>query len=324
MMASQGKKSVKNVIVRPFAFEDDSAWTRLNYRHDPAESWRNAMASPLIILPSALQDARRDALHEFDIELNVDSLKQREIDLSNLQIVILVRDNFSKKVVILKTQTAMEPRVAFIVEASQLEETSLTRRIEFEVMLCAKAAMESNGLSIRRSARLTKKVIAVSTESQGFAFNFSKATAAEFIAKGLPATTTFYVEFNDSMDLAGPCDDVSSILRVLVHEDAWMTLQEIRGGDQFGEGIGAMFISELLCAVLSNAKVLGVAPDQIEMGSVLHRIFDWLAGSEYSPEDVAAKLLDDEGLSMLQSQVQASLKLTRLLKKIRLGQEDQL
>src|SRR5690606_28394424 len=112
----------------------------------------------------------------------------------------------------------------------------------------------------------------------GFAFNFSKTTSEEFIAKGLPSTTTFHVEFNDSQELAGPCDDVASVLRVLVHEDAWMTLQEIRAGDHAGEGIGALFVSELIFSVLSNAKVLNIEPEHIEPRSVLHRVFDWLAG----------------------------------------------
>src|SRR5690606_6187282 len=101
-MAAPGKKSVKNAIVRPFALDEDSIWEKLNYRHDPAESWRNVIAAPLIVLPTTLQDARRDALHEFDIELDESIVKQYGVDAAKLEIVVLVRDNFSKKVLILK------------------------------------------------------------------------------------------------------------------------------------------------------------------------------------------------------------------------------
>jgi hypothetical protein len=207
------------------------------------------------------------------------------------------------------------------INREDLEATSLSRRIDFEIMLVASSDVALRGRTIRRSARLAKHVVSVSTESQGLAFNYRKTTSEEFKGMDLPEGTSFYVKVDNPADLIASCDDISSVLKVLVHEDAWSTLQEIKAGNRIGEALGTILIADVLFDVLATAVSADLDPSSIEEGSVLKRVITWLANEiDVSVDDVQADLLGPEGLSYTKACIQDALKLTRSIKKVRLNE----
>ena len=321
-ISPSAKRTVKNATVRPFALSNANAWRSIEYQHDPAEGWRNALASPFVVLPSTLQDVRRDANHAFQIVVDLEALRSDQLEPEKIDLLVVVRDNFSKDILTLyKQNLGASAELKLAVQREDLEATSLARRIDFEIMLVANSEVALRGRTIRRSARLAKHVVSVSTESQGIAFNYRKTTSAEFAAMDLPPGTSFHVKVDNPTDLVASCDDISSVLKVLVHEDAWSTLQEIKAGDQIGEALGTMLIADVLFDVLAMAVSADLDPSTIEEGSVLKRMLTWLANErEMSVDDVQADLLGPEGLYFTKAWIQDALKLTRSIKKVRLNE----
>lgn len=315
------KKTVKNATIYPFDLPSGNVWEKIDYRYDSAESWRNALEHSFIVLPNTLQDVRFDASHALHVVVDVGALRVAGIDSKDVDLVVLVRDNFSKNVITLKKQNlGVNSELLVEVGRHDLEATSLVRRVDFEVMLLALNDLELKGRKVRRAARIAKHVITVSAESQGLSFNFRKTSPHEFVSLGLPGATTFHIDLKDAADLTVTCDDVSSVLKVLVHEDAWLTLQEIRSGDQVGEALGIMMGAHLLFVVLAAIKTCDdINSDNIEEGSILKRILTWLAATgDLCAEELQDIMFDDGGLAILQAHVQDALKLTRGLKRVNL------
>lgn len=325
MVASANKKTVKNVTIKPFEMSGTTVLERVDYRFDSAESWRNALLHSLVVLPNTLQDVRRDAIHEIRIAVDSESMKRDGISLSDVDLVVLTRDNFTKKVFVFARQPLSEGlELSLTIARSDLELTSLSRRIDFEIMILVREEVQLKGKLVRRSARLAKHVITVSAENKGISFNFIKTSPADFIQRGVPAGTTFHLELNDANDLIEQCDDINSVLKVLVHEDAWLTLQEIRSGNQSGEALGTMMGSELVLAVLGAVRTRAdIDASSIEAGSLADRILGWLAASaKESQDELKALLFDESGLRIMQAHVQDALKLTRKIRRVRLDEGD--
>jgi hypothetical protein len=326
MAGTHFKKSIKNETLRPYALASESPWVGISYRYDEAEPWQNALLSTFFVLPSNREDLRSDALHSFDVNVDVDAIRADGIDPDQVDLIVLTRDAFAKKVVsFVRKNIGTQSRVTFTVRRSELESTSLSARIDFHIMLVARDELWRDGRKIRKGGRLAMHVVSISAEKKGHSFNFSKTTAADFLARGLPASTTFHLDVHSPEGLIEPCDDVSSVLSVLVHEDVWSTLQEIRSGDRVGEALGAMFLSGVIFNVLLEAKQ-GVGPDRpsLDDGSVTTRLLSWLSDkAEKTPEELEQLLLDEDGMPNLQAMIQDSVRLTHSIHRVRLGEEEQ-
>jgi len=325
MAAVALKRTVKNEILRPFALSSENPWKRLDYRFDEAEPWSNALVSPFIILPSNREDVRTDVLHAFQIEVDTEAIARDGFDLGSVELVLLTRDAFAKKIsTFFRGPVSAGPIITVNIAREALENTSLSGRIEFDVMLVAQNDAWVDGRRIRRSGRLAAYTVTVSAEKKGHSFNFSKTTPAEFVARGLPSSTTYYIDVPQRQDLIEACDDVAGTLSILVHEDAWSTFQEIKNGDRAGESLGTMFLSEVVYGVLLLASDFMVEEQRpIEEGSVVKRLLGWI--SEKSGEAVEAledRMRDEEGRLILQSYVQETLRVTSVIHRVRLGAEE--
>jgi hypothetical protein len=317
------KKTVKNETIHPFALTSENPWRALKYRYDPAEAWNNALETTFLVLPGNREDVRTDVLHAFEIHVDSTALEDDGIPTSSVELLVLTRDPFAKQIVEFHRQPVSDGPVLIDVPRASLESTSLKSRIDFHVMLVATAAIQSERRRFRRGARLAVRSIGVSAERKGITFNFTKAAESDFVQRGLPSTTTFHLEVPRPEELVGPCDDVAASLTVLVHEDAWATLQEIRTGDRVGEALGNMFPADVLFGFLLTAgAALKDRNTSVDDDSVLKRVLGWLSskGGETIPQ-LEQRLRDGEGILTMHAQVQSALKLTNALLRVPLAEE---
>lgn len=318
------KKTVKNEVLRPFSLSSENPWTRLQYRFDPAEAWQNALVSPFIVLPGNREDVRTDVLHSFDIAVDLDALRTDGFDPGCIELLVLARDAFAKKIhTFQRRKLGPEGAYAVNIARSDLEQTSMAARIDFQVMLVAAAELRAGGRLIRRGGRLVSHTVSISAERKGYSFQFAKTSPDDFEARGFPRSTTFTLEVPQPEQLIEACDDVAGVLTVLVHEDAWATLQEIRSGDRVGESLGTIFLADVIFDVLrQTAGALKSGNGDLDESSVVMRLLRWMAEKSGTPvEDLQSQLSDQDGIRMLQARVQESLRLTGSIQKVRFETE---
>jgi hypothetical protein len=324
-VATQIKRTIKNEVLKPFSLSSENPWVGISYRFDDADPWKNALSGQFYVLPANREDVRTDALHSFLIHVDPNAIRADGIDPEAVDLIVLTRDGFAKKVVkFLHKPLAPEGEITTLsISREALTTTSLSGRVDFEIMLVARTDLQLPTRKIRRGGRLATHTVGVSAEKKGHSFHFAKTKPEEFVAKGLPSTTTFYLDVLDGRGLIDTCDDVAAVLSVLVHEDAWSTLQEIQTGDRIGEAVGAMFLADIVLAVLLEARsAIDSHSQQLEEGSVTKRLLDWIAEKgEYPPMDLEQLLASDDGVQKLQAIVQQTLRLTNTIQRVRLGEE---
>ncbi|WP_154659418.1 hypothetical protein [Arenimonas composti] len=315
-----GLKTVKNATIRPFGFADANAWADVQYRFDPAEGWRSVLDRPMVVLPNVCQDVRKDAKHAFRGRIEDRVLVEAGLKLSSVELLLLVRDNFAKRVHIIERMSVdSAAEFEWSVPRDICEQLSNGRRIEFEFILATRTRASFRGVEVKPYGRLAKHEVVVSSESQGVSFNFIKASAEDFEVKGLPSKTAWHLDVSDPRVLIEECDDVSQVLRVFVHEDAWLELQEIRSGDPTGEAIGTFFIAALVEAILGLAAgIPGLTREQIVEGSVLNRILTWVSNQQAPLDGMVDIFMDQGGFHALGAHVQDAVKLTKSLRRLHL------
>lgn len=320
MRKSLSLRTVKNATIRPFGFFDEVPWARLQYRFDSAEAWRSVLERPMVVLPNAYQDVRRDAIHSFRVAIDLDVLRRAGLDPDVAEVILLIRDNFAKRVhVVYKNLVRQNEEFNWDVPLSICEQLSGERRVEFEFILASRTKIELYGASVKPYGRLARHIVAVSTETHGVSFNFVRTTAQEFEAMGLPGRTTWHLMIKNPRDLIEECEDVSEVLRVLVHDDAWIVLQEIRAGDATGEAIGSLLTSELIGAILAIAgNIADLKRDEIVLGSVVDRVLSWLAGPNGNVDQLAEMLVDEGGFHDIGARAHDAIRLTRSLRRLHL------
>ncbi len=326
MAGTSIKKTVKNETISPYALASENPWIRIAYRFDEAEVWQNALVAPFIVLPSNREDVRTDVLHSFDIEVDVSSVIADGIPATDVDLIVLARDSFGKNIVKFLQKPLNEgPKTVLNVRRDVLESTSMSARIDFQIMLVARTKLPHRGRTIRRGGRLAAHTVSVSSEKKGHTFHFSKTSSAEFVQRDLPGFTTFYLDVTEPDAVIGPCDDVSAVLSVLVHEDAWSTLQEIRSGDRVGEALGAIFLSDVVFSVLLVAgEALRDNTQDLDDSSVASRLLAWISEkSKVALGDLEKLLTDEDGVLKIYALVQDTLRSTHAIHRVRIGEEEQ-
>lgn len=322
MASSALKKTVKNEIIRPFQLSSENPWVAVRYRFDPAEAWLNALEASFVVLPTDREDVRREVLHSFEIEVDLQALEADGVSRDDVELILLTRDPFAKNILKFLEAPVEEGVISVDVPRHRLETTSLASRVDFTLILVAADDLPAGRRIIRRGGRLATHTVSVSAEKRGYSFNFTKISGEEFQERGLPKTTTFHLEIAHPAHLIEPCDDVSAVLTVLIHEDAWSTLQEIQGGDRTGEALGVVLLADVLFAVLLTASdaLVGGSGD-IDDGSVVRRIVGCLADKTgMAAAELEERLKDRDDVYSLQAMIQAALKMTLAFKRVTLEQ----
>lgn len=319
------KATVKHDTIRPFALSSEAPWIAIKYRYDSAEPWLNALETSFHVLPSDREDVRKDVVHDFQIVVDLAAVEADGIDPRDVELLVLTRDNFAKKIVHLLRAPLRHDSYTLTIPRVELDRTSLASRIDFEIMLVAVREIALPHRRIRHAGRLASHTVTVSTERKGHTFNFTRATADQFAQRGLPRSTTFFVDVPSPHGLLEACDDISAALTVLVHEDAWSTLQEIRTGDRIGEAIGNFFLANVIVSILAVARQGASAPASvIEEGSIAMRLLSRIADKAgISVARLEELLKDPDGLMTLQAVVHAALRLTNSLNRATLGESGQ-
>jgi hypothetical protein len=221
-------RSARRQVVAPYVTLDQYI-SKVRYRHSMAAKFQDVDASPKALYVP-VDDLRSIPRHELSVSLDSASLpKIYAKHLEKLLLVVLTRDNVLKKEQVLyRTPVATLPET-FVLDPEKLKQTASRNDLPLEINICAVALNgAAAGWPTRRASRLAAWYLNLSNHSKGPRFPWIRKTAEEFRAKGLPMTSSFYVDLLGSADELVSNGDatIEELLEVWVHEDVWVVLQQ--------------------------------------------------------------------------------------------------
>lgn len=250
--------------IRPFD-EPKDAIADVGYRSDPNLPFTSVKEHAVKVVD--VDDLRVDAVHHFSVSIDKDELKKiygeshRQIGLH-----VLARDPFQKRVLALGRFDLGSEAVQFVLDRSQLENTSLRDEIVVDFVLGLNSAASLRpGHQNRKGSWVAKHRVILTREVAGPAIPFVKVPGEDFVKQGLAKDSGWYLKLGAGPDsLLDECAELSAAFQVWVHEDIWTTLQEI-GRTPQDKALGSVIASSILSEIVSSgvqALIANVSSDE--------------------------------------------------------------
>jgi len=309
------KKSSFSREIRPFSRDVSSALTSVKYRSASSKDWQDVLAGGVLVLQ--VDDLRYEAIHEIQLQVDRSQLEAVFGPLaSSLSIVVLTRDAATRRVLTLARHTVGDLPTTFVLDAATLQASSLasSMKIELRLLLPSDRAV-GIGEARHKGTWLAQAKWTLTREPQGPGFNYRKATAAEFSAQRKPSDTAWWVKVDcDDVDLFDDIEDPSSLFEVWIHEDVWVTLQEI-GQTEASEAVGKMCVSAVATAVLQRAAQVA-SKTKPGASCIVTRLISWIAERTGATPEILLAALVEGRANDLEPFLQSALGMNKTLKSL--------
>jgi hypothetical protein len=179
-------------------------------------------------------------------------------------------------------------------------------RIHVSVVL-AKSRKAQAGLAYRAGSWLAKKTFFLKSPNDSSTFRIVAETEEYFKKRGLPATTTYFVDIQDP-DLNQPCENVPQLITVYMHENAYNALA--RDDDSI---IAKALTRNIYVDVVSIILAAGfnAVEGEIAPHSILDVVCNRITKTTGVPLVKLRQFAKDNGGAPLRAVIQADAELTK-------------
>lgn len=303
---ANGWEREESRIVRPFLSAEDylkDATLRL-YIDD------NFDGNPTIHLESLDRERLSPAVRVSVLPIDFEELVG--VPLKELSLIVAIEDRVFKNSVVIHSLglVGFKGGVIELGEAAQeYAGWSGDTRIHIAVVL-GKNRKSAVGIASRGGSWVAKKTFSISKARDNANFEIKPVDDDWFKTRGLPPSTTYYVEMLSS-DLNQPCDAMPDLVKVYMHQSVHNSLAR----DEESV-IGRALIKSVYVDVVSNILTVGfgnVQVDELQPGTILDVVASRLAKETGVSREKLIQIAKDTSGTHLRALIQAEAELTRAM-----------